>query len=138
MVSSFSRWTVVFGRYAFLPVVFALALPSLSIEVANCDLKAANSSAVSWNLKSPNFIATSAYLSSASSQFGQENVKASRLHPLLVLAFIFAGATSHAISFPHISPAIHNDPHLLGDGLTTYCYDSEGRIVSAKKQGGRL
>ena len=27
MASSFSRWTVVAVRYAFLPVVFALALP---------------------------------------------------------------------------------------------------------------
>ncbi len=88
-------------------------------------------------LNTPKFIAFSAFLSSASSQFGQENAKASRLHPLLVLALIFAGATSHAISFPHISPAIHNDPHLLGDGLTTYRYESEGRMVSAKKQGGR-
>jgi hypothetical protein len=25
VASSFSRWAVVFGRYAFLPVVFALA-----------------------------------------------------------------------------------------------------------------
>jgi hypothetical protein len=50
---------------------------------------------------------------------------------------LVAGATSHAISLPRISPASHGHPHLLGDGLTTYRYDSEGRMVSAKKQGGR-
>ena len=89
-------------------------------------------------LNTPKFIAFSAFLSSASSQFGQEYAKASRLHPLLVLALIFAGATCHAISFPHISPAIHNDPHLLGDGLTTYHYDSEGRLDSASNRRVRL
>jgi len=54
------------------------------------------------------------------------------------LALVFAGATFHAISLPGIFPASHSHPHLLGDGLTTYRYDSEGRIVSAKNQGGRL
>ncbi len=40
----------------------------------------------------PKLIAASAYLSSASSQFGSTPTKASRLHPLL--AFVFAGLAS--------------------------------------------
>lgn len=89
-------------------------------------------------LKTPKLIAASAFLSSASGQFGSKTAKASRLHTLLALALVFAGATCHAISFPHISPAIHNDPHLLGDGLTTYHYDSEGRLESASNRRVRL
>ncbi|KRD13496.1 hypothetical protein ASE39_19100 [Acidovorax sp. Root267] len=56
----------------------------------------------------------------------------------MAFAFVFAGATSQAISLPSIPPASHshNHPHLLGDGLTTYRYDSEGRLESASTGEG--
>ncbi|MBT9513455.1 MAG: hypothetical protein IV104_14045 [Acidovorax sp.] len=55
---------------------------------------------------------------------------------MLGLALVFAGATSHAISIPSIPPVSHSHPHLLGDGLTTYRYDSEGRLESASTGQG--
>ncbi|MBV7541896.1 RHS repeat domain-containing protein [Acidovorax sp. sic0104] len=82
-------------------------------------------------MKNPKLIAGSACISSASGQFGPKPGKSSRLHTLLALALVFAGATSHAISLPSIPPASHNHPRLLGDGLVSYQYDSEGRMESA-------
>ena len=61
-----------------------------------------------------------------------------RLHPLLALALVFGVATSHAISLPRISPAIHNHPHLLGDGLTSYRYDSEDCLESTRNQRAQV
>jgi len=68
-----------------------------------------------------------------SSQFESKPGKASRLHPLLALALVFAGTTSHAISLPSIPPASLNHPHLPGDGLTTYRYDSEALSTLARR-----
>ena len=90
-----------------------------------------------WQLlKTPKLIAASACLSSASSQFESKPGKASWLHPLLAFALVFAGATFHAISLSSIPPASHSHPHPLGDGLTTYRYDSEGRMESASTGQG--
>ena len=90
-----------------------------------------------WQLlKTPKLIAGSAYPSSASRQFGLKSVKASRFHPLQASALVFAGATSHTINIPSIPPASHSHPHLLGDGLTSYRYDSEGRMESASTGQG--
>ncbi len=54
----------------------------------------------------------------------------------MALALVFAGATSHAISIPSVPSVSPNHPHLLGDGLTSYHYDSEGRLESASTGQG--
>jgi hypothetical protein len=54
------------------------------------------------------------------------------------LALVFAGATSHATSVPSISPASHGHPRLLGDGLTSYRYDSEDCLKSPSNRRGQV
>ena len=82
-------------------------------------------------MKIPKLIAVNPCPSGDSAQFGLKPAKTSKLRSLLALAFVFAGAASHA-SIPRAAPVrIGCSSEILDpSGTTTYERDAQGRVTT--------
>lgn len=82
-------------------------------------------------MKIPKLIAVNPCPSGDSAQFGLKPAKTSKLRSLLVLAFVFAGAASHA-SIPRAAPVrIGCSAEILDpSGTTTYERDAQSRVAT--------